>query len=152
MVVSGRYPLFAIIPAVIDLSGATIDDLHLVTLSYSKDNAADLLDLLDTGKIHRVSLMVSHYFAKANAHLYDPLETELEERHQRCIALRTHAKLILMRLSDGRKFTVHSSANLRSCKNIEQACFENDAALYDFHACWIEGLFSSAAEKDKGTP
>ena len=149
MVVSGRYPLFAIIPAVLKLSGSTIDELHIVTLSYSKDNAADLISLIESQQIGKVWLLVSHYFAHANPTLYDPLSNYLESNGHRALAMRTHAKIFLMKLADGSRFTVHASANARSCKNIEQACFENDPALYDFHRRWIDGLFAKAVTDAK---
>ncbi len=90
-------------------------------------------------------MLVSHYFSNANANLYDPLAAELNKRGHQVLAMRNHAKVILMKLTDGRKLVVHASANLRSCKNIEQACFENDPDLYDFHRRWVDGLFAKAA-------
>jgi hypothetical protein len=147
MVLSGRYQLFHLVPAVIELAApATIDELHLCTLSYSKDNAADLLAMIDAGKIKRTWLLVSHYFSKANPHLFDPLEAALKSRKQEVLTCRSHAKIFLFRLSDGRKYVVHSSANMRSCKSIEQACFESDEGIYQFHAEWIKGLFAKANE------
>lgn len=149
-VISGRYPLWALVPAVVELAGgAAIEDLHLITLSYGKDNAADLVEMLDAGTIRRVWLMVSHYFAHANPHLYDPLAHELGKRGHHVLALRTHAKIILIKLTDGRTYVVESSANLRSCKNIEQLTFTRDRGLYDFHREWVGGLFASAAEIDR---
>ena len=149
-VVSGRYPLFATVPAILELAQPqTITDLDLITLSYGKDNAADLVELLDAKKVGTCRLMVSHYFAAANPHLYQPLAHELQTRGQRILALRTHAKIILARLSDGTCYVVESSANLRSCKNIEQFTFTRDAGLWAFHRKWVGGLFTAAAEKDK---
>jgi hypothetical protein len=147
MVLSGRYQLFHLVPAVLDLAApATIDELYLCTLSYSKDNASDLLDLIDAKKIKCLHLLVSHYFSKANPHLFDPLEAELKARGHHVLTCRSHAKLFLFELSDGRKYVVHSSANMRSCKSIEQACFESDEGLHAFHREWIKGLFATAAK------
>jgi hypothetical protein len=44
----------------------------------------------------------------------------------------THAKVVLIELSDGRGFVCESSANLRSCSSIEQLMLTNDVALYAF--------------------
>lgn len=46
----------------------------------------------------------------------------------------------MMRLTDGRTITIESSANLRSCKNMEQMTLYGDPGLYSFHTGWIEGL------------
>src|SRR5438045_4085964 len=54
MVVSGRYPLWAMVPAIHELSGQPIAELDLITLSYGKDNAQDMLDMIDAGKIGHV--------------------------------------------------------------------------------------------------
>lgn len=44
---------------------------------------------------------------------------ELVRRGHRCVAVRSHAKILLFEMSDGRSFAWESSANLRSCKNVE---------------------------------
>jgi hypothetical protein len=62
----------------------------------------------------------------------------------RIAALRSHAKLLLFELTDGRKITVESSANLRSCRNVEQFSMTNDPALLSFHAGWIDELLTEA--------
>lgn len=52
----------------------------------------------------------------------------------------THAKILLMELTDGRGFTVESSANLRSCSSIEQITMTHDAELLAFHRQWITDI------------
>jgi len=52
-----------------------------------------------------------------------------------------------MALSDGRRFAVESSANLRSCRNIEQITLTQAADLHDFHAGWISHVITAAAGK-----
>jgi hypothetical protein len=51
-----------------------------------------------------------------------------------------------MKLSDGQQLSVESSANLRSCRNIEQMTLINSPSLHKFHARWIDQLFAEAAE------
>jgi hypothetical protein len=53
------------------------------------------------------------------------------------LAMLSHAKILLMQLTDGRSFVAESSANLRSCASIEQITMTHDAALLDFHRNWI---------------
>ena len=40
-------------------------------------------------------------------------------------------------LSDGRRFVIESSSNLRSCHCAEQTTIIADPGLYDFHAGWM---------------
>lgn len=137
-VISGKYALWQLVPALIEVTGQKIADLYLCTLSYSKANAAELIDLLDAGQVERVTLLVSYYFKAQNRELYDSLVPELLNRGHRVLSMRTHAKLCLMKMSRGTRYVIESSANLRSCKNIEQFCLTRCPKLYAFHAKWLE--------------
>ena len=137
-VISGKYALWQLVPALIERTGQKITDLHIATLSYSKDNAAELLALLDEGQIDRVSLVVSYYFKKTNQALYDTLVPPLLQRGHRVLANRNHCKIILARITDGTAFVVEASANLRSCKSLEQFSLTRDVGLYEFHRHWID--------------
>ncbi len=53
-------------------------------------------------------------------------------------AVRSHAKLLMIDLAAGDALTIETSANLRSCKNIEQYVITNDRSLLEFHRAWIE--------------
>lgn len=139
-IISGTYALWDLVPAIIERSGQRIDALHIATLSFSTANAKDLLDLLDAGQIGTAALLVSHYFKATNQSIYDYLIPQLVRRGQKVLAMRTHCKLLLVALADGRRFTVESSANLRSCKNIEQFVMTQDQGLYQFHRDWMEKL------------
>ena len=50
---------------------------------------------------------------------------------------RNHTKLILAEIA-GRCYVVESSANLRSCQNIEQFTLTQSHELFAFHAGWID--------------
>jgi hypothetical protein len=72
---------------------------------------------------------------------------ELAGKHGfRIAALRTHAKLLLIATGEAR-IVVESSANLRSCHNVEQATVFNDAELFDFHRKWIDDLLTKGGAK-----
>jgi hypothetical protein len=137
-IICGRYALWDLVPALIERTGRSISDLHIATLSYGKQNAADLLGLLDGGQIKRCSLLVSYFFKAQNESLYNTLVPQLRERGHRVLAMRTHAKLLLMKFAAGGSFVVEASANLRSCKNIEQFTMTRCRKLYRFHRDWIE--------------
>ena len=138
-IICGKYALWEMVPALIERTGSDIEDLHIATLSYGKANAAELLGLFDAGRVRRVSLLVSYYFKSQNKALYDSLVPHLLGRGQRVLAMRTHCKIILAKMANGDCYTVEASANLRSCKNIEQFCLTRDVGLYQFHHAWLEG-------------
>src|SRR5258706_3024145 len=142
-VIGGQYPLWSLVPALAALvRPGRSEEAHIVTLSFSHQNAIALPAKLDAGEIGKVTFLVSHYFRATSAEVYAPLEIGLRDRGHRLLAMRTHAKVILFALSDGRRIVVESSANLRSGANIETFMMANDADLYQFHKLWIEELFT----------
>jgi hypothetical protein len=147
----GNFPLWSLVPAVLKLARpAVVDDLHVATLSFSDSNTADLLKLIDAGKVRRVTMVVSCFFEKQNPLQFRPMADGLFERGQRIVALRSHAKVFAIALSDGRRLAVESSANLRSCRNIEQFMVTEAPDLYDFHRGWIEDVTAAALSRPDG--
>lgn len=148
IVCAGSWPAWALVPAMLTLAApATIEDLHLATLDFAKDNAEQLLGLLDAGLIRRVTLIASCYFKSNESEIVAETHAELAKRGQRMASVRNHAKVIVARFSDGNAITVETSANLRSCKNVEQFAMTNDAALAAFHADWIETVVAGGDER-----
>lgn len=143
LIINGRFALWDFVAAVLKLAGefVTIRQLYLATLGFSRKNIAELCTLLDAGRVHRVALLCSHYFKGTSGGIYEYAQAELNARGQRFFSVRTHAKVVLVRLSDDRRITFESSANLRSCKNIEQVVVSGLPDLYAFHVEWMEQLF-----------
>jgi hypothetical protein len=140
-IISGRYALWDLVPAIIERNGGRpVAELYLCTLSYSKTNAAELLGLLDAGKVKRATLVISTYFLATNKALYDLLVPELLARGQRVIAMRSHCKILLLKTTRDGAYTCESSANLRSSKNVEQFVLTRCPKLYQFHRAWIDEL------------
>ena len=143
LVINGRFALWDFVAAILKLAGdhVTIKHLHLATLGFSRKNIRELIALLDSGKVESVALLCSHYFKGTSGGIYEYAQAELSTRAQRFASVRTHAKLVLIELSDGRTVSIESSANLRSCKNIEQMTVYGSPDLYRFHVNWMETLF-----------
>jgi hypothetical protein len=137
-VISGKYAMWQMTPALIEVTGLKIADLYLATLSYSRQNAEELLGLLDAGQVKRCTLLVNYFFKAQNREIYDALVPELLNRGHRVLSMRTHAKISLYQMARGPRYVVESSANLRSCKNIEQFSLTRCPRLYAFHRSWIE--------------
>jgi hypothetical protein len=148
-VLSGRFALWELVPALIAQTGQDIAELTIATLSFSAQNAADLLTLIDAGKVKRVGLLISYFFKAQNRHLYDSLIPQLRERGHPVLAMRTHAKLTLAHMADGTKYVIESSANLRSSDNVEQFVITRDDGLYQFHHDWIHGELLHGKELGK---
>ena len=143
-IMRGNYNAWDFVPAVLQLaSPVTIDHLFVATLGFNKANAGELMLLLDSGKIRSCTFICSCYFRDTSSDIYQPLAAGLLERRQKVAAVRSHAKLLGFAMSDGRHFLIESSANLRSCRNIEQFALHADRDLYEFHKGWIDSLFAA---------
>jgi hypothetical protein len=137
-VISGKYALFDLIPALIERTGQNIATCYIATLGFSKQNGADLCGLIDAGHVGTVAMVCSHYFQKTSQQIYDAVIPALLKRQQRVVAMRSHAKMILARMADDTCYTCESSANLRSCVNVEQFVLTCCPHLYAFHRQWLE--------------
>ena len=141
MIVGGSFALFDCLAAVMQIAATTADEVTISTLGFSRLNVLALCKLLDAGTVGRIVLACSHYFAASSKPIWQIASEQLtEKRGQLVITSRTHAKILAIKLADGRAVTVESSANLRSCSNIEQMTVYGCPRLYDFHAAWIRGL------------
>ena len=143
LVTHGSYSLFDVIRATLTLAApATIAYLGISTLGFNRYNVEDLAAMLDSGQVGKLDFLYSLYFKSNERRLCEGLAAELTARGQRVLSMRTHCKLLLIELSDGRPFAVESSANLRSCYNVEQVTMHHDRSLLDFHRSWVDEVFS----------
>jgi hypothetical protein len=144
LVTAKRYSLWNVVQAVLHLAEPSmIAYLGIATLGFSRQNLDDLLAELDAGRIGKVDFLYSVYFKSNERENCERLAHELTTRGHRVVAMLTHAKILLMRLSDGRAFVVESSANLRSCSSIEQITMTHEAELFAFHRQWLTEIMEA---------
>lgn len=147
VIAKGNWPAWSLVPRVLELATpARIAWLGIATLGFSRDNADELAQMLDTREVERCDLLFSCYFKAHDQTLVDHLTHQMRQRGQRILALRNHAKIIAAELTDGRGIVVESSANLRSCRNVESFCITNDQTLLAFHQSWIGELIQGGAD------
>lgn len=140
-VIRGTFHAWDFVPAVLKLAQpARIKRLDIATLSFSNSNAEELISLMDSGQIAAVTFICSGYYSRMNAVLFEDVQTQIQSRGGRVNALPSHAKVTCLELTDGRHITIEGSANLRSCRNIEQCVLTNDQKLLLFHRQWMEEL------------
>lgn len=146
LITSKKYSLFHVVEAVLNLaSPVTIKYLGVATLGFSRDNLERLMVMLDAGQIGKVDFLYSVFHKSLEKEICGRLTAELTRRGQRVAACLNHAKILLLKLSDGRDFVCESSANLRSCSSIEQLMLTNDPDLLAFHRTWIDELMRAKA-------
>jgi len=143
-VMRGNFHGWDMVPAVLRLAEpATIAHLIVATLGFNRQNAVELLAMLDDGRIHVVTFICSVYFQRSCPEEFSVLSAGLTQRRQRLAAVRSHAKVMGFHMTDGRRFVWESSANLRSCRNIEQFALTQSPELYEFHRTWIEEVLNT---------
>ena len=148
IVCKGNWPAWALVPRVLDLiAPRKISYLGIATLGFSRDNADELLGMLDSGEVGRCHLVFSCYFKSNEETLTGYLTHELNRRGHRAAAVRNHAKILAFGLDDGTGIVVESSANLRSCRNVENFCITNDSTLLAFHRDWIGTLLNEGGQR-----
>jgi hypothetical protein len=144
MVVGQEFAGFDLIPAFLDLAGprSTITKLYLTTLGFSRENLNQLARLIEAGRIPAaaVKIICGDFFRRADPGLWDIGKMLSRERGFGFRSYRNHTKLILALLGD-RHLVCESSANLRSCANIEAFTLTDSPRLFRFHERWITRCF-----------
>lgn len=103
MTISGRFALLDYLPAILEMTGDSADEVRLTTLGFSKKNIVTLCSLLDTGRIGHFWLMASHYFKSTSKGIYEMAVEEFEKRPTaKFLSVRNHSKILLIRLADGK--------------------------------------------------
>jgi len=148
LIIDGRFEPCDLIPAIRRLSNpATIETLYVMTLGLNEDNTGTICRGIDAKKIKTATIITSHYFRGAERPLFNWTKTEIENRGGRVLGLRTHAKIMLMEMTDGQCYSIEGSGNLRSCKSVEQMQITNSRPLFEFHQAWIEDFIVSSKQK-----
>jgi hypothetical protein len=106
--------------------------------------------MADAGLIGSIAVLCSHYFSAADSEIYEQMVEQFRRHDFRVVAMRTHAKVLLLRIGD-RFLTVEASANLRSCHNVENATVIDGADVFDFHAGWILDLIKRGEAGETST-
>lgn len=137
---------FDLLPAMLRLAKAKrFDSLTLTTLGFSRDNLGELAHMIQAGQIPPAGLRIlcSDFFRRADRHIWQAGAEQARRLGYGFRSTRNHTKLILANIT-GRFYAVESSANLRSCANLETFCMTQSRELYDFHQGWIGETWQTA--------
>jgi hypothetical protein len=133
LVLHGAVPLSAVVWHVVDQNPPSA--LTISTLGFSRAFVAELIDRMRTSRITEVVLVCSNYFSRADAVEYQEARKLLAPWPCRLTDARTHAKIAVFG-----PFSLEGSANLRSCRSVENVSVTHDANLARFHTEWIHQL------------
>ncbi|GEM_PF-1155028 len=137
---------FDLLPAMLRLAEAkTFTSLTLTTLGFSRDNLGELARMIQAREIPpaKLRILASDFFRRADKEIWHHGADQARRLGYGFRSTRNHTKLILAAIA-GSHYVVESSANLRSCSNVEQFTMTQSKQLYDFHAGWIEQVWQTA--------
>ncbi|NBV22239.1 MAG: hypothetical protein EB141_04940 [Verrucomicrobia bacterium] len=146
IVVSQSFAGFDLIPAFLKLTGAaSYQRLYLTTLGFSRDNLAQIEVMIRAGQIPppKLRILCGDFFRRADSGLWDIGALLAKEHGFTFKSYRNHTKLILAEIV-GKYYVVESSANLRSCQNVELFTITQSKPLFQFHAGWIDEVLKSS--------
>lgn len=144
---SGNFIFGDLIEAIVVKHNCFCENLTISTLSYSEENIQSLRNLINGGFIGKLNIIVSDYFfSHERNNLIRKAYKMLDVNNCfNLVVAGVHTKIVLIESKGGKKIVMHGSANLRSSRNIEQCCIEENKELYDGY--W--GVFEKIVEKYK---
>lgn len=151
-IVSGNFIFGDFLEALMVEKNYMAEEMIVATLSLGQDNVDSLKNIREGGYVKSLSLIVSDYWYAHERrreggvrYIMDTLGGE----GFRFAAAGLHIKVTLIRTACGKHLVLHGSANLRSSRNVEQFCSENNETLYGFNREWMEKILSTFAVTQK---
>lgn len=135
---TGYFDLCHVLVVLLNRFDCPAVEMNLKTLSLSKRNVQEYCALLDQGRVRSMSILAADYFRKIEPEIFAELLTEFRARNQRVGIDRDHSKIVCIRLEDGRRYVIETSANQRTNRNKEQLTLYRDAGLFAYRNGEIE--------------
>lgn len=134
-VVDGTFIFGDFIEALLTERNIGVTKMTICTLSLSEANVDSLHNLLISGHLKVLNIIVSDFFYSHERnnlipYLYEKLD--INETFQLAVC-RSHMKVTTMQTDKGNKIVIHGSANMRSSDNLEQFTIEEGEELHNFY-------------------
>lgn len=149
VIVSGNFVFGDFIYAWMTHQNIKAKTMTISTLSMGTRNVDVLAQLMKTGYIQELNLVVSAYFYSNYRkdivpYLYEKLDDPKKGNFQLGVA-GIHTKTMTLETEDGMKIVMQGSANLRSSANIEQFILEDNADVYEFYKDYTDKILEKYA-------
>ena len=153
-IVSGNFIFGDFIEAFMVENNFLAEEMLIATLSLGQENVDSLKNLQEGGYAKQMSLIVSDYWYAHERRREGGVPYIIENLGGddfRFAAAGLHTKVTIIKTACGKHFILHGSANLRSSRNIEQFCIENNEELYKFNSTWMEKILCNFTVTKKST-
>ena len=143
----GNFTLATVIPLIQSHIGEPCS-LTICTLGLNNDTTDQLAAMLQAGSLADLRLAFSSYFRASDTATADRAVETLTKLGASVAVERLHAKIQLWQpATKPDRYTLETSANLRSCQCVEIAAITNNAGLFNFHDGWLTEFFNRNAIK-----
>lgn len=152
-VVSGNFIFGDFIEAFMVEKNYRAEEIIIATLSLGQENVDSLRNLQEGGYVANMSLIVSDYWYAHERRREGGVPYIMEVLGRKdsfaFAAAGLHTKATIIKTECGKHFVLHGSANLRSSRNLEQFCLENNEGLYEFNHSWMQKVIDSFTVSNK---
>ena len=123
--------------------------LTFSTLAISDENVMSLHNMLETGFLEKLDIVVSSYFWAHNRSNAEFMYEHLCDKHGSRIAVAgIHTKIALIE-TEKTRLVIHGSANMRSSRTVEAITIEQCPDLFEFHDAWHQDILADYAVTKK---
>lgn len=116
-----------------------IDEMYITTYRMGENAARLISDYIKSGKIGRVSCIISDNYKTLHGQNAAVIENIVSETPKfNVYPKNNHSKITAIRCGD-HKYVITGSGNYSENAKIEEYQLVKSSALYDFHTGWING-------------
>lgn len=132
------------------LQTEVIEDMYLAIYRINQPTVAQLIELIESGKIHKATFVISNFFNQTKKpEQWAKWLCDFAEKHPRCnhVYIHNHSKIVCCKTQSGH-YVFEGSGNMSDNARIEQYLYENNEQAYNFHTNWMQSLI----DEQNGTP
>ena len=136
------------IPRVVELFGGRADEFLLNTWIISGFHTREFVEMMASGKLGAITIMTGLLFKGREPAAYAILVEKLAKYGGRYLALKSHAKIALLKNTERDDFIViETSANCSLNEKVEQTAVHNDRHLYEWYRDWFDEMFEKSRQR-----
>lgn len=132
------------------LQTEVIEEMYLAIYRINQPTVAQLIELIESGKIHNATFVISNFFNQTKKpEQWAKWLCDFAENHPRCkhVYIHNHSKIVCCKTQSGH-YVFEGSGNMSDNARIEQYLYENNEQAYNFHTNWMQSLIN----EQNGTP
>lgn len=144
-----QFNAFALIQGAVE--NDIIEELYLAVYRINEPIVANLIDLIESGKIRRATFVISSFFNQTKKpeqwakRLREYCANNPNTSHIYC---HNHSKVVAFKTQGGGYFVFEGSGNMSDNARIEQYLYEQSEASYNFHKSWMLELVDKYGKKE----